>query len=206
MINKKNYTEMNQNILNKLNSLGGNTDDVNEDRSFVENWQSVKFTHYLYDKEWDVYGIDKFYEANINLYQTNEKKFYQDLLEHYFSEHEFFYGQDFYKNWLFTPFKPGSKDFGEFDGLVEENDVKAIVQGTEMDFICIFYSYGFPDHFFVCSTDPNQSNPIVYSTDHEVYFQEIENEGTLEEFLDKYMTKQEFLDVVKEYLESKFGK
>lgn len=43
-----------------------------------------------------------------------------------------------------------------------------------------------------CLTDPDPENPIVYSTDHEVYFQEIDNKGTLEDFLEKYMTKDEF--------------
>ena len=82
-------------------------------------------------------------------------------------------------------------------------EVKKIVQGKEMDFICIFYSYGYPDHFFVCATDPDQNNPTVYGTDHEMYFQEIENEGKLEEFLDRFMTQKEFLETVKEYLARK---
>ncbi|QXU50259.1 hypothetical protein KYG33_04235 [Chryseobacterium sp. D764] len=70
----------------------------------------------------------------------------------------------------------------------------------------------FSDHelaygqYFVCTTDPDQTNPTVYSTDHEVYFQEIENEGKLENFLDRFMTKEEFLETVKEYLEGKIKK
>lgn len=70
-----------------------------------------------------------------------------------------------------------------------------------MDFI---YSYGDLDHYFVCLTDPDQMNPTVYSTDHEFYFQEIEKEAG--EFLEKSMTKEEFSEVVKEYLAGKFGK
>jgi hypothetical protein len=192
------YTE----IIEKLNRLGGNTEDVSAGKSFAENWKSLKFSNYLYDKEWDVYGIDQFYENNKNLYTSNKDVFYQDLLEHYFSNHEQFYGQDFYKDWLFLPFK----EDGELDGFVEENEIRETVQGTEMEFICIFYSYGYPDHYFVCLTDPDQNNPTVYSTDHENYFEEIENKGSLETFLDKYMTKEEFLEVVTKYLEEKFGK
>jgi hypothetical protein len=86
-----------------------------------------------------------------------------------------------------------------------ENELKKTVEGKEMDFVCIFYSYGYPDHYFVCTTDPDQSNPTVYGTDHEAYFDEIENEGSLEEFLDKFMTKEEFREVVKEYLQGKLG-
>ncbi|MBB6370099.1 hypothetical protein [Chryseobacterium shigense] len=196
---------MKANILQKLTVLGANTDHVNKEKTFAENWKSITFNHYLYDKEWDVYGIDQFYESNRHLYANNKEDFYQNLLDHYFSEHENAYGQDFYKNWLFTPFKKNSEDFGELDGLVDETEVREIVQGSEMDFICIIYSYGYPDHYFVCLTDPDQENPTVYSTDHEVFFQEIENEGTLEKFLERYMTKEEFVEVVKEYLERKFG-
>ncbi len=50
---------------------------------------------------------------------------------------------------------------------------------------------------------PNRLTPTVYSTDHEVFFQEITNEGRLETFLKRYMTKAEFLDVVRGYLDNK---
>jgi len=45
------------------------------------------------------------------------------------------YGQYFYKDWIFTPFKENSEDYEELDGLVEEYEVKKIVQGKEMDFL-----------------------------------------------------------------------
>ncbi|MCW1961994.1 hypothetical protein [Chryseobacterium viscerum] len=196
---------MNEGIVKKIKKLGGKTDAVHPDKSFAENWQSVSFSHHLYDKDWDVYGIDQYYEQYKDLYIENQKSFYRNLLEHYFSDHELPYGQYFFKDWVFTPFKENSEDYGELDGLVEEYEVKEIVQGNEMDFICIFYSYGYPDHFFVCTTDPDQNNPTVYSTDHEVYFQEIENEGKLEDFLYRFMTKEEFLESVKEYLERKLN-
>lgn len=196
---------MNDSIIHKINTLGGITDAVNLDKTFTENWQSIRFNNYLYDKDWDVYGIDEFYRNHAALYKENNEKFYNDLTEHYFSLHDRTYGQYFFKDWMFTPFKPGSEDYEELEGLVEENELKKTVEGKEMDFVCIFYSYGYPDHYFVCTTDPDQSNPTVYGTDHEVYFDEIENEGSLEEFLDRFMTKEEFREVVKEYLQGKLG-
>ncbi|MDM1554903.1 hypothetical protein PYS58_03815 [Chryseobacterium indologenes] len=197
---------MNKEIIKKLNVLGGNTDDISADKTFAENWQGIKFDCHLYDKDWDVYGIDSFYEAHKDWYQTDRKKFYKNLLEHYFSDHELPYGQYFFRNWMFTPFKENTDDYEELDGLVEENEIREVVEGAEMEFICLFYSYGYPDHYFVCTTDPDPSNPIVYSTDHEVYFQEIENEGRLEKFLDRFMTQEEFREIVTEYLEGKVGK
>lgn len=171
---------MNNSIIHKINTLGGVTDAVNPDKTFTENWQSIRFNNYLYDKDWDVYGIDEFYRNHAALYKENNEKFYNDLTEHYFSLHDRTYGQYFFKDWMFTPFKPDSEDYEELEGLVEENELKKTVEGKEMDFVCIFYSYGYPDHYFVCTTDPDQSNPTVYGTDHEVYFDEIENEGSLD--------------------------
>lgn len=197
---------MNKHIINKINILGGNTEALSADKSFAENWQGIRFDHHLYDKDWDVYGIDAFYELHKDVYYNDAGKFYENLLEHYFSDHELPYGQYFFRNWIFTPFKENTDDYEELDGLVEENEIREVVEGTEMEFICLFYSYGYPDHFFVCMSDPDPSNPTVYSTDHEVYFQEIENEGSLENFLDRFMTKEEFQEVVKTYLEEKYRK
>ncbi|MGN7863882.1 hypothetical protein [Chryseobacterium sp. 22458] len=197
---------MNEQIIKRINILGGNTDAVSNDKSFAENWQSIRFDHHLYDKDWDVYGIDAFYESHKDVYEKDSGKFYENLLEHYFSDHELPYGQYFFRNWIFTPFKENTDDYEELDGLVEEHEIREVVEGTEMEFICLFYFYGYPDHFFICLSDPDPSNPTVYSTDHEVYFQEIENEGSLEKFLDRFMTKEEFQEVVKTYLEGKYGK
>jgi len=113
---------MNDSIIHKINTLGGVTDAVNPDKTFTENWQSIRFNNYLYDKDWDIYGIDEFYRNHAALYKENNEKFYNDLTEHYFSLHDRTYGQYFFKDWMFTPFKPGSEDYEELEGLVEEND------------------------------------------------------------------------------------
>lgn len=86
---------MNEQIINKINILGGNTEAVSADKSFAENWQSIRFDHHLYDKDWDVYGIDAFYELHKDVYYNDEAKFYENLLKHYFSDHELPYGQYF---------------------------------------------------------------------------------------------------------------
>ncbi|QIY90023.1 hypothetical protein [Chryseobacterium gallinarum] len=196
---------MKDTIINKIKTLGGNTDAVDQDKNFIENWRSITFNHYLYDKDWDVYGIDQFYESNKELYHNQPEKFYENLLNHYFSAHDSAYGQYFVKDWMFTPFKEGSEDQEEFDDLIDEDYVQEVVGISKPEFMCILYSYGYPDHYFVCTTDPDPSNPTVYSTDHEVYFDELENEGSLEEFLDRFMTKEEFHKVVTGYLTKKFN-
>lgn len=194
---------MNNTIINKIKALGGNTDAVHVDKSFMENWQSITFNHYLYDKDWDVYGIDEFYETNKDLYHEDQEKFYENLLAHYFSVHDFAYGQYFVKDWTFTPFKDGAEDQEEFEDLIDEDYVQEVVGISKPEFLCILYSYGYPDHYFVCLTDPDQSNPTVYSTDHEVYFDELNNKGSFEGFLDRFMTRDEFREVVAGYLKDR---
>ncbi|WP_312510366.1 hypothetical protein [Chryseobacterium culicis] len=104
----------------------------------------------------------------------------------------------------FNTFKEGTHNYDEPEELVEEPEVREIVKGMEMDFICIFYSYGYPGHYFVCNTNPDQNNPEVYSTDHEAYFQEAGTKGKLEEFLDWFMAREEFLETVTGYLAEKY--
>src|SRR6218665_774417 len=194
---------MKKEILDRIQQLGGNIDKV-KGNSLQEDLQLIEFSHPLYTDyyEDELYGADEFYANNRELYLDNKKEFYDRLLDHFFSDHELPYGQDFYRNFLFTPFRKDSDDFGELDGLVEESEIREVVKGRDLDFICICYSYGFPDHFFICLTDTNPENPTVYSTDHEVFFSEIEDEGTFEEFLKRYLTKEEFLKIVKDYIEN----
>lgn len=50
-------------------------------------------------------------------------------------------------------------------------------------------------------TESDPENPVVWSTDHEEFFTEVTNEGRLNDFLDRFMTKEEFLKLVKSKLE-----
>ncbi|MDR3022756.1 hypothetical protein [Chryseobacterium sp.] len=134
---------MTESIINKIKELGGNTDAVSIDKNFAENWRSIRFEHHLYDRDWDVYGIDDYYEKYKTQYNNDQEGFYKNLLEHYFSGHELPYGQYFLRNWFFTPFKKGTEDYKELDGLIDEHEVKEIVEGSEMEFICLFYFYGY---------------------------------------------------------------
>jgi len=194
---------MKQEILIQIQRLGGNIDNV-KGNSLQEDLELIEFKHPLYPNDYDdeLYGTDEFYKNNKQLYLENKQVFYKNLVDHFFSDHDIPYGQAFFRNFLFTPFRQNSKDFGELDGLVEESEIRKVVKGTDLDFMCICYSYGFPDQYFVCLTDPNQENPTVYGTDHEVYFREIETEGTLEDFFKRFLTKHEFSKVVEHYIEN----
>ncbi|MFH7019029.1 hypothetical protein [Flavobacterium sp. FlaQc-47] len=194
---------MKEEIALQIQKLGGNIDKL-KGKSLQEDLQSIEFKHPLYPNDFgdELFGVDEFYSNNLQLYSTDKETFYNTLLDHFFSDHEIPYGQSFYRKFLFTPFKKDSADFDELDGLVEEHEIRETVIAGDLEFICICYSYGFPDQYFVCLTDPIPENPTVYGTDHEVFFQEINNEGTLEEFFKRFLTKDEFLKIVEHYIEN----
>ena len=190
-------------ILIQIQRLGGNVDHV-KGNSLQEDLQLIEFKNPLYPKDYgdNLYGADEFYDNNKQLYVDNKRSFLTAFVSHFFSDHEIPYGQSFFRNFTFTPFRPGTKDFEELDGLVQESEIREVVDGKELDFICICYSYSYPDHYFLCLTDPKQENPTVYGTDHETYFQEIKNEGLLEDFFKRFLTKAEFLAIVDNYFEN----
>ena len=191
-------------IPQQLARLGGNVDGV-KGRSLREDLQAIVFTHPLYPKSNadEFYGIDEFYHSHQALYLSNKEAFYQALLAHFFSDHTRAYGQDFFRNFLFTPFTENTADYGELDGLVTPEEIKQVIPDEPLEFLCICYSYGFPDRYFVNLADKDQENPTVYGTDHEVYFQEIDSYGTLDTFFERYLSKAEFLAHVQDYLENR---
>jgi hypothetical protein len=189
-------------ILTQIQRLGGDTAGV-AGESLPADLAAIAFKNPLYPAAYltELTGVTEFWERHQPLYQADRAAFYRQLLAHFFADQELPYGQAFFRNFLFTPFKVGSPDYGELDGLVTPGEIRQVVAGTELDFMCICYAYGFPDHYFVCLTDADQENPIVYGTDHEVFFSEITNEGTLEEFFNGFVTPAEFLAAATKHLE-----
>ena len=48
------------------------------------------------------------------------------------------------------------------------------------------------EHFLICLSDKDISNPKVYTTDHEVFFREIEELGRFSDFLDLFVSEDEY--------------
>lgn len=65
----------------------------------------------------------------------------------------------------------------------------------------LFYSYSLLDNYYICLSDPNQENPTLFGADHEKFFRELTNEGNLEDFLSKFITKDELLEIVNKRIE-----
>lgn len=203
-------------LLEKIKQLGGNIDNV-KGNSLAEDILSITFDTVLYRKTEDtpwqtaedaepIYGIGEFINDNIELFKTDKQALYDKIIDKYFRLTDEGYGQVFWQPRLFTPFKEGTEDYDEWNTEFtdEDNDLTEIIKvinDETPDFIEVFYSYGFPDNYYICLTDPNQENPTLFGTDHEEYFREVTNEGNLEDFLNTFMTKDELLEIVKKRIE-----
>lgn len=82
------------------------------------------------------------------------------------------------------------------EDFVNLSEIERVVGTKYPSMIQLFYSYGFPDHYYICIDDPNQENPTLFGTDHEVFFSEVTNEGSLEAFMNTFMTPQELISIV----------
>jgi len=201
---------MKQSILDRIKRLGGDISNV-KGTSLQEDLQAIVFDTVLYPKRTDtpwaeaedqepIYGISDFINTHRGMIEADKEAFYQMLTDNFYKITKEGHGQVFFEHTLFTPFKVGTEDHQEWDGEWKEQDFRKEIAGTDMDLMIIGYSYGFPDHLFVCLTDPNPENPAVYGTDHEEYFDKISKEGTLESFFDEFMTKEELVEIVKQKL------
>ncbi|WP_239255053.1 hypothetical protein [Listeria ilorinensis] len=98
----------------------------------------------------------------------------------------------------FTPFTIGTTDYEEwqgdldFDGQNDRERLRQIVSSESLEFCYVGYTEAFPNYYFVALDDPHPENPTVYSTDHEVFFQEIDESGTFLDFLHLLVSEQEF--------------
>ena len=207
---------MKKEILEKINQLGGNSSNV-KGQSLADDILSITFDTVLYqrpkDTPWQtaddaepIDGIEKFINENEEFFTTDKQAFYDKLINKYFRLTDEGYGQIVWRPRLFTPFKEGTDDYEEwFDDFTDEDtDLSEIIKVTNdkrPDFIELFYSYGFPDNYYICLTDPQPENPTLFGTDHEVYFREVTNEGSLEDFLNTFMTRDELIQIVKKRIE-----
>lgn len=204
-------------ILQRIKALGGDISNV-KGVSLAEDILSITFNTVLYERPTDapwskatdiepIFGIDDFIDEHEDLLNNDRQALYGKIIEKYYCLTEEGYGQVFWVGLMFTPFKKDTFDFDEWHTTFIDPDEVALQEIIEYtndsspDFIQLFYSYGYPDHLYIVSSDPNPNNPKIFGTDHELYFKEVTDEGALEEFLNKFMTKEELLRIVKDKIE-----
>jgi len=76
---------MKKEILFQIQRLGVNIDYV-KGNSLQEQLELIKFKHPLYPNDYGdkLYGIDKSYEKNQQLYLDSKQDFYNNLFDHFF--------------------------------------------------------------------------------------------------------------------------
>ncbi len=208
---------MKTSILKRIKELGGNINHVTG-KSLQEDILSITFNTVLYQKTTDtpwgnadteepIYGIGEFIEQQLTVFETDKDAFYHEIIKKYYCLTEEGFGQTFWVGQLFTPFREGTPDFEEWNGdfmddeMINLDEIVKLTKNPKPDFILLFYDYGCPDHLYISLSDPNPDNPTLFGTDHETFFSEISNEGTLEDYLNTFMTKEELLSIVKNKLE-----
>lgn len=196
-------------ILMRLQMLGGDISQATGDH-LIDDLQNIKFKtvlHFKSDNEPFYVGFyDNFYRLNHTLARSDPNAFIDKaIMTHYVSvDDECAVGQAFWQTNKFTPLTYGTADFDEWHDDFEEMDLSPFLKATKgrpPEFLQILYSYGYPDCFFICLNDDNQSDPMVFGADHEQYFDEVSEEGRLSEFLAKLMSVSESRDVIKNFLD-----
>ncbi len=198
---------MKQTILNRIAELGGDISQTTG-HSLIDDLQKITFKEVLHFKNDDepFYNFyEDFYEVNQELL-IDAEQFIDKAIAHYYiaSDDETGLGQAFWRGFLFTPLTPNTPDYDEWSADFKEMDLSeclAVTGGKTPEFLMLIYSYGYPDHYFICANDVNADNPSVFGTDHEQYFDEIEKVGTLSEFLDNFMSKKEARIYIQEFLD-----
>jgi len=201
---------MQKQIFNQIEILGGRVLKPRR-KTLQAQIEAIRFPHVLYDQNWDVYGIDEFFEKHRTTFDSAPKQFYDSLEAAYFNDDDSPRGQSFWKTKLFTPMTSGTGDFDEWspmfadENMVNLQPIHDVVGDGPLEFLRIMYSYGFPDSFYICLQDPKPANPTVFGTDHEVFFREYSVTEPLSKFLRRFLTKSDFRKIVKEYLTDKFS-
>jgi len=203
-------------ILARIRQLGGRTDQVTG-QSLQADLQAVTFDTVLYPRPTDtpwataaetepVAGLSELMQANQALLESDPAAFCQRVADQLYRLTEAPHGQVFFRNDLFTPFRSGTPDYAEWNDYftdpaeVDLSAVYAVTADKTPDFICLAFSYGFPDTYYVCLSDPQPDNPTVFGTDHEEFFCPITNHGPLEDFLQRFMSKEELLERLRQWI------
>lgn len=200
---------MNKTILNRVLELGGNSSEANGE-TLANNVLSIELECPLYsspsatpwsDNPEPIYGLSDYVDKNIESYKTDKEIFFKNMVEFFFDNPKGHFGQTYFSPKLFTPFTNGTDDYQEWNSWFEDDEIDlSIFEKFEfpapLEFIELTHTNGYPDTLYICVSDPDIENPRVFGTDHEMFFIEVSEEGRLEDFFNKFMTRDEFLEIV----------
>ena len=97
----------------------------------------------------------------------------------------------------FAPFTEGSDDYEEWGSELDmKESIETYFGSGNLEFLKLASSYGYPDCFFIKLNDESD-DPMVYGTDHEQYFVEIEEVCTVSKLFDCILTNDEYISEMK---------
>lgn len=188
---------MNKSILARIQALGGDISQVKNHNLVDLQYVSFKeVLHFRNDDEPFCEFYDEFYMPNQALL-NNLDEFIDKAIAYYYisaDDDDTAFGQAFWRAYPFTPLTANTPDYEEWFDYFDDVDLSkflAVTGGKTPEFLILMHTYGFPDHYFICTNDLNVDNPTVFSTDHEVYFHKVDIVGDLSTFLNQLMSKQE---------------
>lgn len=204
-------------LLKRIEQLGGNTQHISQTQCLKEQLQSIDFQYVVYQKpaltSWldleeqePLIGLNEFISSQEKRLNTDCYGLYEDIIDYYYSPEGKNLGQMTWLGRLFTPFTPNTSDYEQWSshfhthGILPENLLNR-VDDSIPEFIQIFHGNGYPDHYYICLSDPMPENPMVYSTDSESFFEMLNCEGYLHDFLNCCLTPQELIEMVKNRVE-----
>ncbi|UTC74704.1 hypothetical protein E4O03_10945 [Treponema sp. OMZ 792] len=176
---------MNKIISERIAKLGGKC--AFETGNLLSNMRSISFTKSFLMKDFSDYLEDDL------LHRIKE--------EGIIPEEEIPYPRIQYKTEIFTPFTKGTASYDEYSTFIDKDYVSSVIPCSELEFLIIGDSNSYPNYYFICLSDNDFSNPKVYTTDHEVYFREIEEFGRFSDFLDLFLLDEEYKEEMKRLIE-----
>ncbi|MHC5201458.1 hypothetical protein [Myroides sp. LJL119] len=209
---------MKQKILQQIKALGGNIDKVKQG-TLQQELISIDFQALLYPKpatlKWDldpktepIKGLSDYIKLHLDLFYNNKPVFFERLLQYFYFDVVDNHGQKIWTTTYFTPLDPSTLDYKEWQEVFQDRDkldlqvFEKVAKVTNPNFIQLCFGFTHPDHYYILEADPNPDNPTVFATDHSEFFQKVEVIGTLEEFLDGFITPKELQKFVEDSIEN----
>ncbi len=159
-----------------------------------------------------LFDLDSFIKENKSLLKTNVTELDKKIIDKYTSMHNQCLGQFKWEGILYTPLAVGTKDYKMMQESYsfDKKNLREVIgknNSIEPEFVEIFYTCSnvndfYAVYFYICTIDSNPENPTVYSTNEDCHFCNLENEGTLEDFLNTFMTKEELIEAVHTYCQN----
>ena len=172
---------MKESIISLFESLGGKFEDK-ASSGLVEQFSKLRFplnSQYREQNLESLHLFEEFYYDNEELFKESNRTFNKELKDKFFPK-----GECVYAGRFMTRFHPKNEKFGS-----EEHEV-----------IALYYGVGFPDEFWIKTDDKDPENPTVYASDHETRSEGLKRAGSLESFLQSFVSTKDALARVKKHL------